>query len=319
VRHRTDDSLRLHYCEEMRLSLPTLRSCVLAAALAIAACSANAAPADVNPAQALRARFAALGDKLSGSQFSRPLYLDSAESSNSVRGDVYALLDFPFADVNAVFNGPAQWCDVLILHINTKFCAASRPAAGDVLTLHIGKKTEEKLADTSPVEFGYRVLAAKPDYLAVELHADKGPWSTGNFIILLEVAADAGKRSLVHLTYSYGFGATGRLAMQVYLATAGRGKVGFTITGTRPDGRPEYIGGTRGVVERNTMRYFLAIDAYLRGLAAPPAERLEKRLQTWYTGSEEFPQLHDVDRAAYMEMKRHEYSRQQAAQATLAR
>ena len=104
------------------------------------------------------------------------------------------------------------------------------------------------------------------------------------------------------------------MAMQVYLATAGRGKVGFTITGTRPDGQPDYIGGVRGVVERNTMRYFLAIDAYLAALAVPASERLEKRLQTWYDATEAHArQLHDVERDAYLQMKRREYRRQQAA------
>src|SRR4051812_26015949 len=162
----------------MRLIPSILCKYLFASLLAIAACVVNAAPGDPNAAQALRARFAALGDKLANSQFSRPLYLDSVESSNSVRGDVYAAVDFPFAEVNAVFNGPARWCEVLILHINTKFCAASKTSAGDMLTVNIGKKTEEKLADTSPVQFNYRVVAANPDYLAVELHADKGPWST---------------------------------------------------------------------------------------------------------------------------------------------
>ena len=44
----------------------------------------------------------------------------------------------------------------------------------------------------------------------------------------------------------------GRLAMQVYLGTTGRSKVGFTVTGTQADGQPLHIGGTRGVVEVNT-------------------------------------------------------------------
>src|ERR1039457_2762949 len=79
---------------------------------------APAAVTDMDPGAVLRARFAALGDKLANSQFQRPLYLDSAESSTAVRGDVFALVDYPFADVNSVFNGPARWCDVLILHIN---------------------------------------------------------------------------------------------------------------------------------------------------------------------------------------------------------
>ncbi len=272
-----------------------------------------AAATDANPAAALRARFAELGGKFANSQFQRPLHLDSTESANAVRGDVYAQIDYSFADVNSVFNGPARWCDVLILHINTKFCAASQTPAGTVLTVNIGKKVEERLPDTSRVDFNYRVVAATRDYLAVELHADKGPLSTSNFRILLEATAAEGRRSNLHLSYSYGFGTTGRLAMQVYLATAGRGKVGFTPTEVKPDGQPKYIGGVRGVVERNTMRYFLAIDAYLSALDAPPAERLEKRLVTWYNATAEFPQLHDVEKTAYLEMKRREYRRQQEA------
>src|SRR5215203_3803476 len=126
-----------------------------------------AVAADGSGAAALRARVAALGDKITNSQFERPLYLESVESSNAVRGDVFALVDYPFAEVNQVFNGPARWCDVMILHINTKFCAASSSGGGTILTLNIGKKVEERLADTSRVDFNYRVTAAERDYLAV--------------------------------------------------------------------------------------------------------------------------------------------------------
>jgi len=46
----------------------------------------------------------------------------------------------------------------------------------------------------------------------------------------------------------------------------------------------------------------------------PPSERLEKRLQTWYDATEAHArQLHDVERDAYLQMKRREYRRQQAA------
>jgi hypothetical protein len=292
-----------------------VRAWLAQAMLACVACAVTlpAPAADTDPAPALRARFAALGNKLANSQFARPLSLESAESSTTVRGDVFALVDYPFSDVNAVFNGPARWCDVLILHINTKFCAAATDAAGTVLTLNIGKKTDEPLVETSRVDFDFRVAAAVPDYLAVELRADQGPLSTSNYLILLEAAAEGGK-TIVHLTYSYAYGVAGRLAMQVYLATAGRGKAGFTISGTRADGQPNYIGGVRGVVERNTMRYFLAIDAYLGALAAPAQTRFEARLQNWYDATEKYArQLHDVDRNAYLEMKRREYRRQQAA------
>ena len=58
--------------------------------------------------------------------------------------------------------------------------------------------------------------------------------------------------------------------MQGYLATIGRDKVGFSIVGSRADGQPVYVHGTRGVIERNTMRYYVAIEAYLSTMALPP-------------------------------------------------
>ena len=270
-----------------------------------------AAEPGTNSAASLRARYAALGEQLNHNQFQRPLYLDSVESPHDLKGDIYALVDYSFVDVNKALNGPARWCDVLILHINTKYCRASTDNARTVLTVSIGKKVEQPVDEAYRVEFAYRVAAATLDFLAVQLNADTGPLGTSNYRILLEAAPVEGGRTILHLTYSYSYGVAGRLAMQVYLATGGRGKVGFTII-NKPNGQPEYIGGVRGVVERNTMRYFLAIDAYLGALAAPPSEQFEKRLQSWYTASEGYArQLHDVDRSAYLEMKRREYRRQQ--------
>jgi hypothetical protein len=99
--------------------------------------------------------------------------------------------------------------------------------------------------------------------------------------------------------------------MQVYLATVGRGKVGFSQTGVTPDAAPVYIDGVRGAVERNTMRYYLAIDAYLSGVSTRPADQFEKRLLNWFTSSEVFSrQLHDVDQVTYLDIKRREYRRQ---------
>jgi hypothetical protein len=51
------------------------------------------------------------------------------------------------------------------------------------------------------------------------------------------------------------------IAMKTYLATLGSSKVGFTVTRRQSNGQPEYIRGMRGLVERNAMRYYLAIDA----------------------------------------------------------
>ena len=127
--------------------------------------------------------------------------------------------------------------------------------------------------------------------------------------IVLE-AVDIGKgHTFLHLTYSYGFGTAGRIAMKTYLATIGSAKVGFT----KASG--DYVGGVRGLVERNTMRYYLAIDAYLASLSAPANQRLDDRLNRWFDATEQYPrQLHEVEKVDYLEMKHDEYQRQQTAQ-----
>jgi hypothetical protein len=67
------------------------------------------------------------------------------------------------------------------------------------------------------------------------------------------------------------------------------------------------------VVERNTMRYYLAIEAFLGALAAPPQARFEKRLRDWFAAAERYPrQLHEMEQGEYLDMKRKERLRQQA-------
>ena len=105
-----------------------------------------------------------------------------------------------------------------------------------------------------------------------------------------------------------------KVALQTYLRTVGNQKVGFTVNGRGPDGRPVLVGGMRGALERNVMRYYLAIDAYLAALRAPPAERLEERLKEWFDATERYAlQLHELDQDTYLEMKRRECASSQIA------
>ena len=116
----------------------------------------------------------------------------------------------------------------------------------------------------------------------------------------------------MYLRYSYGFGITGRLAMQTYLATLGRGKIGFTQVSQEP--KSDFIGGMRAAVERNTMRYYLAIEAYLVSLKQSPANQLNTRFNHWFDATEEYSeQLREVEKASYLAMKKDEYQRQQSA------
>lgn len=269
-------------------------------------------PADGGPVAALRAKYASLDQALQQNQFKRPLVLDSTETSKRVTGDVYAVVDYPFDAVKTGLNDPDHWCDVMLLHLNTKYCHAVTGSSGTALRVNIGKKTPEELADATRVEFNYNVAAATPEFMEITLKAKDGPMGTSDYRILLEAVAIPNAKTFLHLTYSYAMGFAGRVAIQTYLGTIASEKVGFTVIGKRPDGKPQYIGGMRGMVERNTMRYYLAIDTFLGNAKVAPAAQPEKRFQGWFTAAERYPrQLHEIERSEYIEMKRAEYSRQQ--------
>ena len=265
------------------------------------------------PAALLQSRYLSLQDQLSHNAFQRPLFLESTEAAEKLSGDVYAVIDHPYANVRQALQGMEQWCDILILHLNVKSCrAVSNPPAG-TLEVSLGRKIDEPLDQAYPVNFDYRMAEASDTYLQILLHADTGPLGSKNYQIALEAVPLKDGRTFLHLSYSYSYGFAVRLAMKGYLATLGSAKVGFSVTGRSKDGAPVLISGVRGVVERNTMRYYLAIEAYLGSLSAPPAEQLEKRLHDWFAATERFaPQLHEVDESDYLAMKHKEVQRQES-------
>ncbi len=269
-----------------------------------------AATAMAGPVETLRAKHASLGPQLASNAFHQPLVLESTQASGDLQGDVYAVVAHPFNTVEHALQGMNVWCDILILHLNVKQCKGS----GSNLDLSVGKKFDQPAADAYQVSFAYQLAAATPDYLRVQLSAKDGPLGTSNYRILLEATPIDSGHSFIHMSYAYASGFAARMAMQAYLATVGRSKVGFSVVGKQSNGSPEYVGSVRGVIERNTMRYYLAIDAYLDSLSLPPAQQQEKRLRDWYGATERYrQQLHEMEEADYMAMKRKEIARQQAS------
>ena len=287
------------------LMLFTLGFCLISTQ----AISADASPD--NQAKTLSSKYTELSKQLNDNQFDRPLYLNSTESPNNLKGEIYAVIHHPFNKVNTALNNPDHWCDVLILHLNIKFCQVARQNNDTSLNVNLGKKYDQPLEDTSRVEFNYRQMASSADYFAIQLKAEEGPLGTSDYRIMIEATPLKDGQTFLHFTYTYSFGLSGRLAMKTYLATIGRDKVGFTTTDKHTNAKPDFIQGVRGVVERNTMRYYLAIDAYLATLDMPADSFPEKRFKLWYINSESYArQLHEVEQEEYMTMKRKEYKRQ---------
>ena len=280
---------------------------------------ANAAnPSADNFVNALLGQHKALNKELLNNQFKRPLVLYSTESPESLKGEIYAVLDYPFKKVNSAINNPNHWCDALILHINVKYCRAENSNAGTMLNINLGKKYDQPLIETYQAKFNYESISNAADYFSIEMKAADGPLGTKDYRIWVEATPLNNNQTFLHFTYAYSFGLSGRLAMKGYLATIGKDKIGFSIL-SEQNGKPEYVQGVRGVVERNTMRYYLAIDAYLAAANAANNDntengQLERRLENWFDSTERYAmQLHEVEKTDYLSMKRSEVERQKIA------
>lgn len=273
----------------MKLTAALARWTASLGAAAWLALAPLAAQAD---AAALRARHAELQQQLAHNPYGRALHIDSAETGDTLQGDIYAVLDHPFARVQQALRDPQAWCDIMLLPFNTRACEAS----GNELAVRIGRKPDQPVEQAYPIALRFQPAAAQADFLEARLDAAKGPFGTRDYRILAQAVPLEDGRTFMHMRYSYGFGGAGRFAMQAYLATAGANKAGFTTN------------GLRGAVERNAMRYYLAIDAYLDTMDVPQAQRVEKRIQQWFSATERYPrQLREMDRATYASIKRDAY------------
>jgi len=252
----------------------------------------------------LRARHAELREALDKSAFKEPLVLTSSDTGDHVAGDVYAELKRPIADIGAAFKSAAKACDLLFLHLNVRACQAQATGAGETLALSIGPKRASAAGMVYHMSYALRVETDTPQYLRVLLTAADGPLSTGDYRIVFEAMPLDGQRVFLHFSYTYAYGALAKMAMGVYLATAGRAKIGFTVIGQTADGRPVYVGGERAALERNVMRYYLALLAYLSVSPGTSQQSVEERLRTWFQSTERYaPQLHEFDLDEYLDEK----------------
>lgn len=253
-------------------------------------CAALGFSAQAQDAAALRARHAALKAELANNSFGRPLHVESSAAGGAQKGQIFAVIDRPYGAVAPALGRAADWCDILRLQVNVKRCDATDEA----LSAFITRKARDRVDNAHRVDFRFERATRSGDYLHVSLNAASGPVGTRDYQIRLQAAPLDERRTLMHMSYAYTLGMMARLAMDAYLAGAGRDKRGFSVEG-----------GERGVVERSAMRHYLAIEAHLDSLG----QSMETRLRRWYTAIARYPQLHEeITLEQYVEMKRREAS-----------
>jgi hypothetical protein len=249
-----------------------------------------AAQEDAGPS-GLKQKYEQLRPRLDRNAFGRALHLESGDQDGKMAGDVYAVLDHPFRRVSDGLASAKQWCEVLVLPFNVQKCESD---GGKSLKLYVGRKPTSPIGEATQLDFSYAVAARSAEHLKVRLAAPSGPAGTKDYLITFAATPLDEKRTMVHMHYGYSTGAMSKMAMSTYLSTSGADKVGFSSENGK------LVGGTRGIMERNTMRYFLAIDAYLDTVGKPPTARLEK----WFASTEEYArQLREMSREEYLAIK----------------
>jgi hypothetical protein len=291
-------------------SLRGLALIVLIAWIALLASFAGVSLAAATDTPTLAQRYELLRPRMAASPFDRPLVVDSGDDDGRMHGEIYGELNEPFAPLAARLISPGEWCAVIVLHVNVKACQQERTAEGEFVTVYSGRKFYEPIERTHAIRYAFRVTTARHDHLKVVLAAPAGPLGTRDYELALE-AMPIGGRTFVAVSYAFRPSAASRLATASYLATLGSGKAGFTIVGRGNDGRPEWVGGFRGIVERNAMRNFLALEAWLQTRDVPVADRFESRLRCMAELTARYPdQLVEMPAAEYVAIKRREWQEQ---------
>jgi hypothetical protein len=256
--------------------------------------------------------------KLDTSSFGVSLFLESFERDEGQRVEVYGIVDSPFSSVVDALKVAANWCDIVSLHPNIKACTYRELPDAWLLTFYIGRKVYQPPEGARQIVYHYRNVDQQQRYLNIILSADAGPFGTKDHRMRFEAVPLDGGRTFVHVSYACSDSVALRLAEKVYFATLGWGKVGFTVTGTDSSGNPVYIGGPRGAVERNAVRYYFAIQSFMNTLGSPEESRFSMRISEWYDLTSRYrKQLFELDKEDYLRFKTTEHKNQVTLQRTI--
>ena len=263
----------------------------------------------------LENKYLQIKEQLIENTYGVPIFIESTIEDQSQRGDVYGIIHHSFEKVKPAFSHAKDWCDIAPLHLNIKACTYQKLNGDYRLTLYSGRKFFEEPEDTYQLVYRYHLDNAQENYINATLSAEQGPLGTSGYNISAEAIPLNNKKTFIHFSYSYKQGFWTRMAMETYLATIGRNKVGFTIVDTDINNKPVYVDGLKGVIERNAMRYYFAIQAYLDTRDEKPETVFDARLNRWFDLTEQHhKQLFEMDKKEYLDYKQRERVEQNRVQ-----
>lgn len=239
-----------------------------------------------------------------------PLRIHSEEHERRLHVDVYGIVSQPYERVANALTYPKAMCDFLILNLNVKACTYEPAGRYTLMTFYVAGKKYTPLYRSMEIEPYFEQHIKSNHYMRVVLASRKRRWGAKDYSVLIE-AAPYRKSTLVRFSSNYTASRLNTAATATYLKTLARKKVGFSIVGQDEHGKPQYVRGMQAVVERNAVRSYLALQAYLETTAVLPGNQFDARLKRWFELTELYSrQLHELSWEDYLRNKRKEHKNQ---------
>ncbi len=257
-------------------------------------------------------RYQSIGSGLVTTLPGTSISIASAQQDELLSAEVSSILQHPFDTLSASLANASNWCQFMPLHFNIKACTYEKKAGAEMLNLYSGRKHYQSPDESYQLSYRFEVVKQTPQRLSLLLSAESGPAGTRDYRIELNaLRVKEGTQLYIHSSYRPSTLST--LLTSSYLATMGRNKVGFSHV--TKGGKAQLVRGIRGVVERNVMRYHLAIDAFLNSVTTAGYENHDLLLERWFRLNDSHPQqLHEMKQSEYMEIKKQEWHNQQQLQ-----
>ncbi len=235
----------------------------------------------------------------------QPLFINSRINGQKVSSVIISETEIPYSRISTEITDSAVWCEIAMLHLNIKSCIHR----SSQITFFAGRKYYQSPDKASRFPYSFRVLQHSPEITSVSLYSEEGPGGTSDHRMDFE-AVPYKKGTIIRFSLSFrGSAVSGRIA-DLYFVTLGSEKQGFTYS--EYSGRKRFTGGVQGALERNSMRYYLAMVVHFQTRNGVSA--LEKA-SLWYDYTERYrKQLHEVEKNEYLDAKEKEFLNQSRMQ-----
>ena len=230
-----------------------------------------------------------------------PIAVQSELDGDLARVAVSARIPVAFTELQTFYRNDDAWCQGFFANVYVKACYKN----GKLLRIFYDNNDEyQDLGDA--FQFDYQVVeqTLNNQHLYISLRADSGPLGSEDYRLSIEAEAQSDSHTVLRLVYQSRYGFIARSALFVYLKTLGRDKIGFSR-----DQQAQPVAGVRGILERNAMRYLLALCAYFSNQNA--VKPLANTLKNWHDYATVFSQeLQEIDWSDYQKLKLREYQDQ---------